>query len=911
MELRIKILFLSLICYYKKSIININNIIKFIYKNKNINCMHLKYIILLTVFFIVIFPSSISVEINTNLNVITSGNYEKGYRYNIQGWVYLHLEGKPYERGYQYGYLASNEILDMIQRWSNLGHDIRFMKLFLIKNLPKNYEKLSEKWWKICKSRSMRFFEKHIPEEYKQEIIGMVDGLNAQGVKLFGKEIKYEDIVASQFVQDVIFAFFQWNFKRFSPLRNIKFAIKKVLSKDTKYEEFGHCRAIMATGDATTDGGIVVAHATTFIYKYITERCNFIVDIKPSDGYRFTMTSPPGSLWSQEDYYQNEKGIILTETELVPQGPFKIRKIPKGIRSRIAIQYSSSIDEVIEKLQKGNNGLIPNEWLIADTKTGEIARLEQALYNTPITRTKNGIFTSSCTPHDNKVERELWGLIPKAIAIRLFSDNNKYTSKIIKKFDELKDKYYGKIDIEIFKKIFITSPILEGLTDVKISSSKLMIDNGLLTYFGNPNGTEWVPKEDDIKKFIGVTVLPSSGWVKIIPSKSELGLLQKKEGNNIEENSAKVLLRYETEYTGNICYSSNIVDEEIVYASVSSGAIYAIKNETGKKIWVEDIKEKIEDITINGNLLYSGTNKGLYAIDKKTGNIEWEQLIGEVISKTVIYRDFVITGFSNGEINAFNLYSGKKLWSYKFNDAAYISDIIKDTMYIGSGESCYCFNVDKKEVIWESKTKGPIDTAPIIVNQTVYIGSWDGYLYAFYADTGKLKWKYGTGWGIVTTAFVSDGLVLVGSLDNNFYALNENSGDVKWFFTCNSAIHSNPVVYGEYVFFGCDDGRFYALNKTNGDLAWSYSPGYYITNTNANNYITTPILSNPFVKDGVVYFGAKGNIYALDAQTFETKNRLIEKKSENNYRLILVIILFIIIFILIIYSLLVIKRGGK
>jgi len=27
--------------------------------------------------------------------------YDKGFRYNIQGWVYIHIEGEPYERGYQ------------------------------------------------------------------------------------------------------------------------------------------------------------------------------------------------------------------------------------------------------------------------------------------------------------------------------------------------------------------------------------------------------------------------------------------------------------------------------------------------------------------------------------------------------------------------------------------------------------------------------------------------------------------------------------------------------------------------------------------------------------------------------------------------------------------------------------------
>ena len=32
------------------------------------------------------------------------------YRYPAAGWIYLHIEGKPYERGYQHGYLMAREI---------------------------------------------------------------------------------------------------------------------------------------------------------------------------------------------------------------------------------------------------------------------------------------------------------------------------------------------------------------------------------------------------------------------------------------------------------------------------------------------------------------------------------------------------------------------------------------------------------------------------------------------------------------------------------------------------------------------------------------------------------------------------------------------------------------------------------
>lgn len=861
------------------------------------------YFIITSILILQIVSSSISsAEENSVAQIITSGCYDKGYRYNIQGWVYLHIEGEPYERGYQYGYLASAEIIDMINRWSNLGHSVKFLK-----NLPINYDKLSEKWWEICKLKSMRFFEKHIPEEYKQEMRGMVDGLNAQEVKLFGNNIEYEDIVASQFVQDVQYAFFKYCLKRFHPIRKIFNGIKEVLFEDANYEEIGYCRAIIATGDATADKGIVIAHATIF-EKYIAERCNFIIDIKPSNGYRFIMTGPPGSLWSQEDYYQNEKGIVLTETELVPQGSFNIRKTPKGVRSRTAIQYSASIDEVIGNLQNGNNGLIPNEWLIGDIKTGEIARLEQALIHTPVTRLTNGIFTSSCTPHNNKVERELWGLLPKIFAKIIYSDNNKYTSPVIKKFDELEEKYYGKIDIEVVKKILTTFPISEDSTDVKITNSKLLENMGLITYFGRPVGNEWIASEEDVTKFKGVTVLPPSGWSDIFPCQSNPIDLPFK---NNEKNGYNISWKFETNSLGNANYSSSIVDEDIVYTATSSGTVFAIKKATGNCKWYNILGEKSVDPVINDNLLYIGTNKGLHALNKTTGKMKWEQLLGDIICKPVIYKDIIIASFSNGEIHAFNLNFGKEKLLFKFNSSAYISETKNDMIYIGSGISCFGFDINKKEIIWERKTNGPITTSPKISDGTVFVGSWDGALYALNVTTGELKWKNVTGWGIDSTPDVSDGIVFVGSLDNNFYAFNKETGDIKWIYKCKAAIHSNSYVYGEYVFFGCDDGRLYALNKTDGELNWSYSPRYSIKEDDINNYITTPILSNPFVEEGVVYFGANGSVYALDAQTFETQKIFPEKVSDIRYDMVLLMSILSIVAVFLIFLYLRIKGKIK
>ncbi len=42
------------------------------------------------------------------------------YRYPAAGWIYLHIEGQPYERGYQHGHLMAREIPEYLARCAAL-----------------------------------------------------------------------------------------------------------------------------------------------------------------------------------------------------------------------------------------------------------------------------------------------------------------------------------------------------------------------------------------------------------------------------------------------------------------------------------------------------------------------------------------------------------------------------------------------------------------------------------------------------------------------------------------------------------------------------------------------------------------------------------------------------------------------
>src|SRR5690349_12934032 len=50
-------------------------------------------------------------------SVVRSG---PGYRYPQAGWIVLHIEGAPYDRGYQHGQLLAPEIVEYIEALADI-----------------------------------------------------------------------------------------------------------------------------------------------------------------------------------------------------------------------------------------------------------------------------------------------------------------------------------------------------------------------------------------------------------------------------------------------------------------------------------------------------------------------------------------------------------------------------------------------------------------------------------------------------------------------------------------------------------------------------------------------------------------------------------------------------------------------
>jgi hypothetical protein len=161
----------------------------------------------------------------------------------------------------------------------------------------------------------------------------------------------------------------------------------------------------VATGRYTRDGRPVVAHNNWSGYLE-GSRWNVIFDIRPAAGHRILMDGMPGLIHSGDDFGVNSAGLVITETTITGFQGFDPAGIPEFARARKAMQYAATIDDFDRIMREGNNGGYANSWLVADTNTGEIARLELGLENVTLERTKDGYFVGTNFPVNPKLAAE-------------------------------------------------------------------------------------------------------------------------------------------------------------------------------------------------------------------------------------------------------------------------------------------------------------------------------------------------------------------------------------------------------------------------------------------------------------------------------------------------------------------------
>jgi len=346
---------------------------------------------------------------------------KNGIRYEMNGWIYISIKGKPKERGYAYGKLMSKDMKRVMEIVDFIVYNDYGVKWdFFIKACTKYYKD------KIVKN---------FPEFY-EEMVGFGEGCTDGGFKM-----TEDDVIA-------------WN--NYLTLTESWWAnmpeeesiqIRGNSKPGSGSREGGssdRCSGFIANGDWTEDGKIVCAH-NNFSAFADGQLAKYVVDLNPEKGHRMLMMGFPGWIWSGTDFFVTSKGILGTETTIGGFNAYE-NNFPISCRIRQAMQYGNTLDDYTKILLHENSGDYANSWLFGDTNTNEILRIELGLKYHNIERTKNGYFIGFNAPYDPRI-RNL------ECVNTGFDDIRRHQGARRVRLADLMDEHKGNLNVDIAQKI--------------------------------------------------------------------------------------------------------------------------------------------------------------------------------------------------------------------------------------------------------------------------------------------------------------------------------------------------------------------------------------------------------------------------------------------------------------------------
>ena len=371
---------------------------------------------------------------------------KNGLRYEKNGWVYLSIKGKPKERGYAHGFLMMKEIKEVFRMLEYSFYEDYGYKMALFSEI------------------TSELFRPQIQGNYP-ELYEEMEGITAGAIAAGYKGLTLDDIIMWN-CQTSIGSFYG----QLPALikANPKLAAKYgEIFKEGSGAEIGKgegggmqggssssgmragagtdkCTGFIVVGSYTHDGKIVCGH-NSFDNFISGQHFNVILDINPDKGNRFMMQCAAGYISSQTDYYVTSSGLICTETTIGGFNKF-VLKDPICCRIRQAMQYSKTLDDVTKYLTTNNSGDYANSWLVGDTKTNTIMRIELGLEYVNVEKKKDGYFIGFNAPYDPRI-RNL------ECANTGFDDLRRHQGARRVRLEQLMEEHKGKINIAVGQEI--------------------------------------------------------------------------------------------------------------------------------------------------------------------------------------------------------------------------------------------------------------------------------------------------------------------------------------------------------------------------------------------------------------------------------------------------------------------------
>ena len=276
----------------------------------------------------------------------------------------------------------------------------------------------------------------------------------------------------------------------------------------------------------------------------------------------------------------------------------------------------------------------------------------------------------------------------------------------------------------------------------------------------------------------------------------------------------------------------------IIYTATASGMVQAVDKKTGHVLWSKQIAESVvSGPTVADGYIALGTNRSSVVLLRQTDGRELRQfkVSGDALSKPVITKHKVIVKTIDGNLYAFDLGTGEKLWTSEHGSPSLIlkassSPVIVDKLAIVgfSDGKLDAIDIQSGSVVWQRSiafASGAsdverlvdIDADPIVRGDIVYLASYQGYVGALSLTNGQFTWRKHI--SVYKNIAIDANTLYFTDSSDVLWAIDRQNGQVKWKqLSLESRGLTEPILMGNRLVVGDRTGYLHILSTQNGEI---------------------------------------------------------------------------------------------
>ncbi|MFK7846452.1 MAG: PQQ-binding-like beta-propeller repeat protein [Rhodothermales bacterium] len=280
--------------------------------------------------------------------------------------------------------------------------------------------------------------------------------------------------------------------------------------------------------------------------------------------------------------------------------------------------------------------------------------------------------------------------------------------------------------------------------------------------------------------------------------------------------------------------SGVLVVNDIVIVGTRKGLVHGMNLSNGKRIGRIKHDAPIEGgMTVGDGMLFvpvAGDKKSVVAYNLRSGKKLWT-LKGQPVEAGLLYTDGkVIAVDRDAHVIAIDATTGEELWRTLLADRTTVVAsplAIGDKVYVTDElGSLFALQLQDGQLLWDVGVGAPVYNTATTDGELIYVPTTRGRLSAIDASNGQLVWQFALPDSSVrfsTPAYSPAKKQLVVSATNGeVRSFDASSGEVNWMTSLDGAISAAPLFTDQTVYVGTMRKNLHAIDATTGIELWSH-----------------------------------------------------------------------------------------